>query len=87
MPPPAVAIDHKDVSPVVTPSEGQDIKQLLARLSEIKSERAKLDERERQTIQSIKKKYQEQKRALEQLERELRQLGISCEDSTPSRSE
>jgi hypothetical protein len=86
-PPPAVAIDHKDVSPVAPPSEGQDIKQLLTRLSEIKSERTKLDERERQTIQSIKKKYQEQKHALEQLGRELRQLGINCQDDAPSHSE
>jgi hypothetical protein len=71
-------------SPPVTPpppsADGQDIKQLLARLAEVKSERAKLDERERQTIQAIKRKYQEQKQALEHLERELRQLGISCDD-------
>ena len=82
--PPPVARDPLLTSPTPQPvssSEGQDIKQLLARLAEIKSERTKLDERERQTIQSVKRKFQEQKRALEQLERELRQLGISCTDS------
>lgn len=57
----------------------------MAQLSAIRSERATLDERERQTIQSIKRKFQDQKRALEQLERELRQLGISWEESAPDR--
>jgi hypothetical protein len=68
MPPPQPAV------------EGQDVKQLVAQLSQVRADRAKLDEKERQTIQMIKKKYQDQKRALEQLERELRQLGINCEE-------
>jgi len=90
-PPPLATGAAKEPSqespPRPPPAEGQDIKQLLARLAEIKSERAKLDDRERQTIQAVKRKYQEQKHALEQLERELRQLGINCEDGTPSRGE
>ncbi|HEX5268997.1 MAG TPA: hypothetical protein VFW33_00855 [Gemmataceae bacterium] len=71
-------------APAVTPpkaeSDAQDIKQLVAHLSEIRTDRAKLDEKERQTIQTIKQKYQEQKQALEQLDRELRKLGINCDD-------
>jgi hypothetical protein len=82
--PPSVS---EKVAPPPTPpappaSDNQDIKQLVVHLSEIRADRAKLDEKERQTIQTIKKKYQDQKRALEQLERELRQLGINCDEGT-----
>jgi hypothetical protein len=67
--------------------ENQDIKQLVAQLTGIRSERTQLDEKERQTIQTIRQKFQEQKRALEQLERELRKLGIACDEkSEPPRS-
>jgi hypothetical protein len=59
----------------------QEIKQLVAQLSEIRADRAKLDEKERQTIQNIRRKYQEQKQALEQLERQLAQLGINCNET------
>jgi hypothetical protein len=68
---------------VQLPVDAQDIKQLVAQLSRIRAERTKLDEQERQTIQGIKRKYQEQKHALEQLDRELRQLGITCDETPP----
>jgi hypothetical protein len=71
------------VPPPVQPSDTLDIKQLVSHLNEIRAERTKLDEKERQTIQTIKRKYQEQKHALEQLDRELRQLGISCDETPP----
>jgi hypothetical protein len=67
-------------------AESQAIKQLVVQLSEIRADRAKLDERERQTIQTIKRKYQDQKRALEQTERELRQLGINCEETATDKA-
>jgi hypothetical protein len=73
--------------PAPSSTDGQDIKQLLARLAEIKAERVQLDERERQTIQAVKRKYHEQKHALEQLERELRQLGINCGESDPVKTQ
>ncbi len=79
---------NKESAPAPVPTaaiENQDIKQLLAQLSQVRAERAQLDEKERQTIQAVKRKYQEQKKALEQLARELRQLGISCDDGAADR--
>ncbi len=70
-------------TPPKPPVDAQDIKQLVTQLSEIRADRTKLDEKERQTIQTIKKKYQDQKHALEQLERELKQLGINCDEAGP----
>jgi hypothetical protein len=68
------------------PVDNQDIKQLVAHLTEIRADRAKLDDKERQTILTIKRKYQEQKQALEQMERELRQLGINFDDTTSDKA-
>jgi hypothetical protein len=68
------------ITPDPAPTDIRDIKQLMAQLGEIRVNRAKLDEQERQTIEIIKRTYQEQKKVLEQLERELRQLGINCEE-------
>jgi hypothetical protein len=85
--PPVPPVSDAKASPSTTPSappagDSQDIKQLVTQLSELRADRAKLDEKERQTIQTIKKKYQDQKHALEQLERELRELGINCDEGT-----
>jgi hypothetical protein len=68
------------------PVDNQDIKQLVAHLNEIRADRAKLDDKEKQTILTIKRKYQEQKQALEQMERELRQLGINFDDTTSDKA-
>ena len=58
----------------------------MAQLNEIRANRTKLDEQERQTIQTIKRKLQEQRKALAQLELELQQLGVTLEESTPDRA-
>jgi hypothetical protein len=63
------------------PPEPQDIKALVVQLTAIRGERAKLDEREKTTIQAIRQKYQEQKKALAQLEKDLRQLGVAVEEA------
>jgi hypothetical protein len=80
MPPilPAAGLATGSTTQVQPAFEGADIRQLVGQLSEIRTERTKLDDRERQTVQTIKRKFQEQKRALDQLERDLRQLGIDC---------
>jgi len=69
----------------VPSAENLDIKQLMARLNGIREGRARLDEAERQTIQTIKRKLQEQKKALAQLELDLHQLGIALEENAPDR--
>jgi hypothetical protein len=81
VPPPGPA-ERLSPPPTVPPpvNGSQEIKQLMAQLAQIRADRDKLDEQERQTIQTIKRKYQEQKRSLEQMERELRQLGIDCDE-------
>jgi hypothetical protein len=73
--------------PPAPTADTHDIKQLVAQLGTIRAERTKLDERERQTIQTIKQKYQDQKRALEQLDRELKQLGINCDETPPPQTD
>jgi len=84
---PASAVTPARVAPPTTPPvEGQEIKQFMAQLTEIRAERAKLEEKERQTILTIRRKYQEQKQALELIARELQQLGIDCEETTTKAS-
>ena len=61
--------------------EGGDIKQLVNNLTQIRSERARLVDRERQTVEQIKKKFHEQKLALQQVEKELRDMGITVEEA------
>ncbi|HKI36205.1 MAG TPA: hypothetical protein VKA46_30390 [Gemmataceae bacterium] len=85
-PPPPDPLLRSTPVPQPQPTAGsQEIKQLVAQLTQIRADREKLDEQERQTIQTIKRKYQEQKRALEQMDRELRQLGINCEETAPEK--
>ncbi len=73
-------------TPLAPPTESQDIKQLMAQLNEIRANRTKLEEQERLTIQAIRRKVQEQKKSLAQLELDLRQLGVALEENVPDRA-
>jgi hypothetical protein len=86
-PPPSFIPPSPPVTPptVLTPSpttssESGDIKQLMAQLNEIRAERGRLYEREKQTVEQIKKRFLEQRKALQQIEREMRALGVTPED-------
>ncbi len=63
-----------------SPSENGDIKLLMAQLNEIRAERGRLYEREKQTVEQIKKRFLEQRKALQQIEREMRALGVTPEE-------
>jgi hypothetical protein len=52
----------------------------MAQLNEIRAERGRLYEREKQTVEQIKKRFLEQRKALQQIEREMRALGVTPED-------
>jgi hypothetical protein len=67
-------------SPISTSESSNDIKQLMAQLNEIRAERGRLYEREKQTVEQIKKRFLEQRKALQQIEREMRALGVTPED-------
>jgi hypothetical protein len=77
------ALPTSPVTPSPTtssPSESNDIKQLMAQLNEIRAERGRLYEREKQTVEQIKKRFLEQRKALQQIEREMRALGVTPEE-------
>jgi hypothetical protein len=76
-PPPGIGVTTPSPS---TSSDSNDIKQLMTQLNEIRAERGRLYEREKQTVEQIKKRFLEQRKALQQIEREMRALGVTPED-------
>jgi hypothetical protein len=62
--------------PAANPAATRTIPELLQRLDKLKQQKIDLERESKETVELIQKRYQEQRKAVEQLREQLQKLGI-----------